>query len=122
VLACIWGGGKERFGGIVTNRILAYQIVTMIKKTENCLYCGEKMESKTAKKKFCSTLHRVYYNRELANKILSETKKTSKIAAKIEKKVEAVENVVSKLEPTVKESAKGLTSFQIYQRQKLGLK
>ena len=36
----------------------------MIKKTENCLYCGEKMESKTAKKKFCSDLHRVYYNRE----------------------------------------------------------
>lgn len=36
----------------------------MIKKTENCLYCGEKMESKTAKKKFCSDLHRVYWNRE----------------------------------------------------------
>lgn len=38
----------------------------MIKKTENCLYCGEKMESKTAKKKFCSDLHRVYWNREKA--------------------------------------------------------
>lgn len=36
----------------------------MIKKTENCLYCGEKMESKTAKKKFCCPLHRVYWNRE----------------------------------------------------------
>jgi hypothetical protein len=36
----------------------------MIKKTENCLYCGEKMESKTAKKKFCCDLHRVYWNRE----------------------------------------------------------
>lgn len=36
----------------------------MIKKTENCLYCGEKMESVTAKKKFCSNLHRVYWNRE----------------------------------------------------------
>ena len=36
----------------------------MIKKTANCLYCGEKMKSKTAKKKFCSDLHRVYYNRE----------------------------------------------------------
>jgi len=36
----------------------------MIKKTENCLYCGEKMESITAKKKFCSDLHRVYWNRE----------------------------------------------------------
>ena len=36
----------------------------MIQKIEKCLYCGEKMESKTAKKKFCSTLHRVYWNRE----------------------------------------------------------
>jgi len=36
----------------------------MIKKTENCLYCGEKMESITAKKKFCCPLHRVYWNRE----------------------------------------------------------
>lgn len=58
-------GVENKFFGIVTNRILAYQIVTMIKKTENCLYCGEKMESKTAKKKFCSDLHRVYWNREI---------------------------------------------------------
>ena len=36
----------------------------MIKKIENCIYCGERMESKTAKKKYCSDLHRVYYNRE----------------------------------------------------------
>lgn len=36
----------------------------MIKKTDNCLYCGEKMDSKTAKKKFCSNTHRVYWNRE----------------------------------------------------------
>lgn len=38
----------------------------MIKKINNCTYCGEKMESKTAKKKFCSTKCRIYYNRELA--------------------------------------------------------
>ncbi len=37
----------------------------MIKKIENCIYCGEKMESKTAKKKFCSAKCRVYYKREL---------------------------------------------------------
>lgn len=36
----------------------------MIKKSDNCLYCGEKMESITAKKKYCSSLCRVYYNRE----------------------------------------------------------
>ena len=38
----------------------------MIKKKENCLYCGEKMESLTAKKSFCSVKCRVYFNR--ANK------------------------------------------------------
>ena len=37
----------------------------MIKKIDNCTYCGEKMESKTAKKKFCSTKCRVYYKREI---------------------------------------------------------
>ena len=37
----------------------------MIKKRETCLYCGEKMESVTAKKKFCSAKCKVYYGREL---------------------------------------------------------
>jgi len=36
----------------------------MIKKRETCLYCGEKMESITAKKKFCSPLHKLYWHRE----------------------------------------------------------
>lgn len=36
----------------------------MIKKRETCLYCGEKMESKTAKKKFCSPIHKLYWHRE----------------------------------------------------------
>lgn len=36
----------------------------MIKKKENCEYCGEKMESITAKKRFCSQKCRVYFNRE----------------------------------------------------------
>jgi predicted nucleic acid-binding Zn ribbon protein len=36
----------------------------MIKKKENCKYCGEKMESRTAKKSFCSEKCRVYFNRE----------------------------------------------------------
>jgi hypothetical protein len=50
----------------------------MIKKKENCEYCGEKMESKTAKKRFCSEKCRVYYNRE-ANKapVIAETPKIS---------------------------------------------
>jgi hypothetical protein len=36
----------------------------MIKKTENCIYCGEKMESITAKKKYCSDKCKLYFNRE----------------------------------------------------------
>jgi hypothetical protein len=52
----------------------------MIKKTENCLYCGEKMESVTAKKKFCSDLHRVYWNREQKfEKILTDTLKENEV-------------------------------------------
>lgn len=35
----------------------------MIKKKENCEYCGEKMESITAKKRFCSEKCRVYASR-----------------------------------------------------------
>lgn len=35
----------------------------MIKKIENCIYCSQKMESVTAKKKFCSDRCRVYWNR-----------------------------------------------------------
>jgi hypothetical protein len=36
----------------------------MIKKTESCIYCGEKMESITAKKKYCSDKCKLYFNRE----------------------------------------------------------
>lgn len=36
----------------------------MIRKRDSCLYCGEEMESKTAKKKFCSDKCKVYWHRE----------------------------------------------------------
>lgn len=57
----------------------------MIKKLENCLYCGQKMESKTAKKRFCSDAHRVYWNREKSiEKILELNKEEiDKVAADI---------------------------------------
>lgn len=42
----------------------------MIKKKENCEYCGEKMDSKTAKKRFCSEKCRVYASR--LKKVLKE--------------------------------------------------
>jgi hypothetical protein len=39
----------------------------MIKKIENCIYCGEKMEDvKSAKRKFCNDKCRIYYGRELS--------------------------------------------------------
>lgn len=37
----------------------------MIKKIDNCIYCGGKLENHTAKKKYCSDKCRVYYSREL---------------------------------------------------------
>ncbi len=37
----------------------------MIEKTKNCIYCGALMESITAKKRYCSPLHKLYYNREI---------------------------------------------------------
>jgi hypothetical protein len=57
----------------------------MIKKKENCEYCGEKMESKTAKKRFCSDKCRVYFNRQpkSGGSIIVEFKKLDKIAANL---------------------------------------
>ena len=43
----------------------------MIQKRENCLYCGNKMESITAKKMFCSDKCKVYYGREKKRGTLS---------------------------------------------------
>lgn len=43
----------------------------MIKKKEFCLYCGNNLESKTAKKIFCNDKCRIYYNREKARGTLN---------------------------------------------------
>lgn len=44
----------------------------MIKKIENCIYCGEKMaDVKSAKRKFCNDICRIYYKRELDRGSLS---------------------------------------------------
>lgn len=64
----------------------------MIKKRDNCLYCGEKMESKTAKKKFCSPKCRIYYKREEARKGVIPI-------APITKKSIQLENQQNKKEP-----------------------
>ena len=59
----------------------------MIKKKENCEYCGEKMESKTAKKRFCSDKCRVYSNRvsKIADEMAEEMHKTLQKGEKKEK-------------------------------------
>ena len=64
----------------------------MIKKTENCLYCGEKMESITAKKKYCSNKCRLYYNRE--RNVLEVPKQVDNIKPEqvVTKKVEVLES------------------------------
>jgi len=62
----------------------------MIQKSKTCLYCGEEMESKTAKKRFCSDLHRVYYNREKNKPIIEQNKEKQKEPEK-EKEFEAVD-------------------------------
>jgi len=55
----------------------------MINKTPYCIYCGEKMESVTAKKKYCSDKCRVYFNREYPNgKTISPLELDSKLADK----------------------------------------
>lgn len=67
----------------------------MIKKKENCEYCGEKMESKTAKKRFCCTKCRVYFSRELnpEKRIIIEFKKLDKIAPNLDVSKQKVDNV-----------------------------
>jgi len=50
----------------------------MIEKIKNCLYCGKEMESITAKKRFCSTKCRVYYNRIDANALRTHSERIEK--------------------------------------------
>jgi predicted nucleic acid-binding Zn ribbon protein len=62
----------------------------MIKKKENCLYCGEKMESLTAKKRFCSEKCRVYFNRS------NKTGKTTAILGVSKPKADNVTKLIKK--------------------------
>ena len=77
----------------------------MIKKKENCEYCGEKMESKTAKKRFCSDKCRVYFSRESKNApIIAET---AKISIKTEKTIN--DTKIPQTPKNAKEMPKGLS-------------
>lgn len=81
----------------------------MIQKIDNCKYCNQKMESKTAKKRFCSEKCRVYFNREIKN--VNTITKAPKISIITEKLVNNIKttNVVVKSPINAKEMPKGLS-------------
>lgn len=85
-----------------------------------CMYqkCGKEFEPLKPKAVFCSAKCRVYQNRLSKKKVVKEKNKV----VIPEKEIPEKKDKVTDTETTVKESTKGLTAFQIYQRQKLGLK
>jgi hypothetical protein len=85
----------------------------MIKKSEKCLYCGIEMESKTAKKKFCSTKCRVYWNRENPRKGVSLFDETVNSIWSV-KDVENLKNIVSAFNANVKFSDKERALLKIH--------
>jgi ribosomal protein L24E len=78
----------------------------MIKKIENCLYCGEKMESITAKKKYCSNKCRLYYNRERNVLVVPKQVDNIKPEQVVAKKVEVLESPKNRPNPPI--NLKGL--------------
>ena len=53
----------------------------MKNRTPFCIYCGERMESQTSKKKFCSDKCRVYFHRKHPNgNTISPVELASKLA------------------------------------------
>jgi hypothetical protein len=81
----------------------------MIKKKENCEYCGEKMESKTAKKRFCSDKCRVYFSRESKNApVIAET---AKISIKIEKPINTIKTLKTQKNELVIEKIEKKSSY-----------
>jgi predicted nucleic acid-binding Zn ribbon protein len=81
----------------------------MIKKIENCIYCGEKMESITAKKKYCSAKCWLYFNRERKKAIIVAEPVIKSI--KVEKTISNTKNKIATVETAknAKEMPKGLS-------------
>jgi predicted nucleic acid-binding Zn ribbon protein len=81
----------------------------MIKKIENCIYCGEKMESITAKKKYCSAKCRLYFNRERKKAIIVAEPVIKSI--KVEKTISNTKNTITTVETAknAKEMPNGLS-------------
>lgn len=67
----------------------------MINRTPYCIYCGERMESVTAKKKYCSDKCRVYFNREYPN---GKTISPVELASKLADKTKVIESIDQKEE------------------------
>jgi hypothetical protein len=76
----------------------------MKNRTPFCIYCNERMESQTSKKKFCSDKCRVYFHRKYPNgNVISATELASKLEDLT--KMEVIANETSKIPP---EGLKGI--------------
>jgi len=76
----------------------------MKNRTPFCIYCGERMESQTSKKKFCSDKCRVYFHRKYPN---GNTISPVELASKLADNAKVVEIPVEK-EKTPPEGLKGI--------------
>ena len=83
----------------------------MIKKVDCCIYCGEKMESITAKKRYCSAKCRLYFNREKKRGIIDA--EVPQISHKIEKPVITTQKIEKVVESPKNYDFSNVSFFQI---------
>ena len=83
----------------------------MIKKKENCEYCGEKMESITAKKRFCSEKCRVYASR--VKSVLKNEPQKQIIGSNLEDVRKSVQISVQSEKKTISEPPSHLTGIDL---------
>jgi len=83
----------------------------MIKKKENCEYCGEKMESITAKKRFCSEKCRVYASR--VKSVLKNEPQKQIIGSNLEDVRKLVQIPVQSEKKTILEPPSHLTGIDL---------
>lgn len=83
----------------------------MIKKKENCEYCGEKMESITAKKRFCSEKCRVYASR--VKSVLKNEPQKQIIGSNLEDVRKLVQIPVQSEKKTILEPPNHLTGIDL---------
>jgi hypothetical protein len=76
----------------------------MKNRTPFCIYCGERMESQTSKKKFCSDKCRVYFHRKYPN---GNTISPVELASKLADNAKVVEISIEK-NKTPPEGLKGI--------------